>query len=128
MSNAITRVVKKILAGKIRGGPFVGMAHLDQSAGSMLLPKILGAYEKEIYPWLIPMIKRSTNTIVDVGCAEGYYANGALYINPQVHVIAYDLDATARALCQTMADRNGVAERMKIRGLCDAKEALVRGV
>ncbi len=37
-------------------------------------------------------------------------------------MIAFDINPTARRLCRTMAEANGVADRVEIRGECDHAE------
>src|SRR6202008_1532945 len=54
--------------------------------------------------------------IIDVGCAEGYYAVGLARLAPQATVHAFDIDEAARTACAELARRNGVAERVRIGG------------
>lgn len=115
-------LLKKWIGRRIHSGPFRGMRYADQSAGSTFLPKLLGIYEKEIAEDVVSLIQSSTQTIVDVGCAEGYYANGALVLNPRVNVIAYDIDPKARELCQLIAKKNGNSDRIQIRECCDKQK------
>ena len=52
--------------------------------------------------------------MIDVGCAEGYYAVGLARMMPGVTVHAFDSQAKARAACAELAARNGVADRIVI--------------
>src|SRR5690606_29129834 len=61
---------------QITAGPFEGMKYLEQVAGSALLPKLIGSYESELHAALLDMTRRGHRLIIDVGCAEGYYAVG----------------------------------------------------
>src|SRR5262249_54852199 len=54
---------------------------------------------------------RPYTEIVDVGCAEGYYAVGLAMRVPSARVYAYDTYDQATRLCRRMADLNGVGER-----------------
>jgi precorrin-6B methylase 2 len=54
--------------------------------------------------------------VIDVGCAEGYYAVGLARIAPDATVYAYDIDEKARAACAELAARNGVTDRVAIGG------------
>jgi Ribosomal protein L11 methylase len=115
-------VVAKI-GTTVRRGPFTGMQYVAGARGSIFLAKIIGCYEAELYPAFESMLGTPYDTIVDVGCAEGYYAVGlAMKASGTPRVVAYDVDAPARELCARMARENGVAERIDIRERCDPGE------
>jgi methylase of polypeptide subunit release factors len=101
------------------------MAYPQAAAvGSALFPKLLGSYERELHPWIERICRGQYTEIIDVGCAEGYYAVGLARRLPNVKVYAYDIDADARQLCKAMARLNGIADRVTVRGACDAEELL----
>lgn len=106
---------------RVVGGPFAGMNYVDRSRGGALLPKILGSYEEPIQDWLEKAIARRYDRILDIGCAEGYYAIGLARRLPSSRIIAYDIDSDARALCRKLATINGVAN-VEIRPVCDFAE------
>ena len=58
--------------------------------------------------------------VVDVGCAEGYYAVGLARALPQAQVYAFDIAREALRLCGAIADANGVSARVHVAGRCDA--------
>lgn len=98
---------------KVAYGPFAGMGYPKAEAvGSAIFPKLLGSYEKEIAPDVQKALRDMPDVIIDIGCAEGYYAVGAAISCPEAKVFAYDLDFEARALCRAMAEQNGVADRL----------------
>ena len=101
-------------------GPFAGLHYLEEASGSVLLPKLLGTYEAALHPWIAEAQRSGYETLLDVGCAEGYYAVGFAATCPALRVLAYDLNPSARALCQRMAEANGVADQIAIREQCDA--------
>jgi hypothetical protein len=101
---------------QITAGPFEGMKYLEQVAGSALLPKLIGSYESELHAALLDMTRRGHRLIIDVGCAEGYYAVGMARLMPQVRVRAHDTDPKARRLCNRLAHLNGVADRVAVGG------------
>lgn len=104
----------------VANGPFKGLQYPSaKSFGSPLLPKLLGSYESELQPVLDGMLSTGYTTIVDIGCAEGYYAIGLARRLPRAEVYAFDTDAKARQMCLEMAKLNGVADRIHIGGLCD---------
>jgi len=54
----------------VRSGPFQGMKYTSKSAGSVLIPKLLGIYERELHPVLEYAISHPFQVIVDIGAAE----------------------------------------------------------
>src|SRR5262245_56331762 len=60
---------------KVRHGFFKGMQYpRNRSISSALFPKLLGTYERELHPVLERICKEPYEGIVNIGCAEGYYA------------------------------------------------------
>jgi precorrin-6B methylase 2 len=103
----------------VAGGPFAGMQWITQPFGSALLPKLLGSYESELHPALEQLLVEQYDTVVDIGCAEGYYAVGMALRLPNAAVYAFDIDPHARVLCAELVRLNRVEERVHIKGLCD---------
>jgi precorrin-6B methylase 2 len=101
---------------KIWGGPFAGMEYVTEATEGALIPRLLGTYESELHPFLDYFAKAGLDCVIDVGCAEGYYAVGLARMMPEVTVYAYDTDEKARAACQELAEKNGVADRVIIGG------------
>lgn len=101
---------------RVRSGPFEGMDYVVNSAEGALLPRMLGIYERELHPDLAEFARASLDNIVDVGCAEGYYAVGLARMVPDATVHAFDIDAVARHRCGLLAEANGVADRVIISG------------
>src|SRR5262249_39474913 len=91
----------------------------DHACGSMLAPKLVGSYETEIQPFVRRILQTDYRALLDVGCAEGYYAVGFAARMPLVHVYAFDIDPEARRLCAELAQKNGVLDRIDIRERCD---------
>ncbi len=60
----------------VQGGPFAGMAYLHRSLDGPLPPRLLGCYEAELHGALERILGTRYDTVVDIGCAEGYYAVG----------------------------------------------------
>jgi hypothetical protein len=102
-------------------GPFAGMHYLDTAAGSTYVCKLVGAYEAELDGVVEELVARSFSTIVNVGSAEGYYAVGLARRIPSATVYAFDGDDGARQASAELARRNGVAERVEVRGWCDVE-------
>jgi hypothetical protein len=56
--------------------------------------------------------------VVNVGCAEGYYAVGLARLLPDAHVYAFDTNPRAEEVCRANALLNGVASRVQVDGEC----------
>jgi len=75
-------------------------------------PKLLGTYEQELHPALERAIERSPSHVLNVGCAEGFYAVGMAMRLP--HAMIYAADADPKAIRATMrnAELNEVAKQI----------------
>lgn len=95
----------------VLNGPFKGMRYIDASNGSQLLPKLVGSYEEPIHKWVYEIIQKGEyTTIIDVGCAEGYYAVGlALATKSKPRILAFDIDKYALENAKRLAEINGVS-------------------
>ena len=103
----------------VKHGIFAGMRYPNlQSSGSMLYPKLLGSYERELHPVFEEIFQKTYSVIIDVGCAEGYYAVGLARRFPEATVYAFDTNPAARSMCGNMARENDVAKRVKLGELC----------
>jgi hypothetical protein len=106
---------------KVAHGQFKGMRYPQAEAvGSTLFPKLIGSYERELQPILKKICNNNYTEIVDIGCAEGYYAVGLAMQIPSAKVFAYDINMNAKALCEKMAELNNVRQRVVIGDYCDA--------
>ncbi|HEY8574400.1 hypothetical protein [Phenylobacterium sp.] len=101
---------------KVWGGPFAGMEYLTSATEGALMPRLLGTYESELHPHLLALLDEGVDVIVDVGCAEGYYAVGLARLAPTVSVHARDIEEKAQAACRALAEKNGVADRVVVGG------------
>lgn len=97
-------------------GPFAGMDYPVKSAEGARLPRLLGIYESTLAPILETIIDRSPALVIDIGAAEGYYAVGMARRLPLATIWARDANAAALALCTTLAQANGVGERVQTGG------------
>jgi hypothetical protein len=105
----------------VRHGVFKGMKYpLAAAVGSALIPKLIGSYESEIHGVIEEICSVGYTEIVDIGCAEGYYAVGLAMRISGAMVYAYDTDQTAIRLCKIMARLNGVGGRLLTGSYCDA--------
>jgi Methyltransferase domain len=106
----------------IRSGPFAGMNYIPEAKGSVLIPKLLGTYETELGPWITNELAAKPKRVIDIGCAEGYYAVGLARCLPGAEIFAFDINSSAQSLCRSLAERNGVAGRVHVAGRCSAED------
>jgi hypothetical protein len=103
---------------EVLSGPFAGMRYLRMSTGSTLLPKLLGSYESELHNTLEELIQSCPPVVIDIGCAEGYYAVGLSRRLPTSKVYAFDLETTAQQMAGKLAQLNDVQDRVWFAGEC----------
>ena len=100
--------------GLVAQGPFAGMAYPVAASEGGRAPRLLGVYEASLHPVIETVIDRAYPQLIDIGCAEGYYAVGLARRMPHALVHARDMNPAARALCAELARANGVADRLRI--------------
>jgi hypothetical protein len=110
----INKLIRQATHSAVVQGPFAGMRMCDRvSRGDGdIAPKLLGTYEEELHPHLNRFCTRSYSAVMDVGCAEGYYAIGCARLFSGVPVFAFDSNPTALEICQENAALNCVTDRI----------------
>ncbi len=109
----------------VLAGPFAGLKYPDWKChGSAIFPKLLGSYEAELHGFIERVLGTNPSTVVDIGCAEGYYAVGCALRSPDLKVVAADISPQARALCSQLAHTNGVGARVAVTGRITRNELL----
>ena len=99
----------------VQSGPFKGMVYTGVIATECSrLPRLLGYYERTLRLVTDKIISRGNPLVIDVGCAEGYYAVGLAMQMPQTRVWVRDTNPKAQANCAKLVALNGVADRVKI--------------
>lgn len=107
----------------VLGGPFKGLKYKNsESYGSALTPKFLGTYENELVELVEIINKTDYQVLIDVGCAEGYYAVGFAKFGKFKKVYAYDIAEEARLLCSIMSKENNVEDKIEVKGLFNKDE------
>jgi hypothetical protein len=111
----------------VQAGPFAGMRYPEAivraAIDSVLLPKLLGAYELECNPFIEEICARTYDQVINIGAAEGYYAVGLARRMRAARIIAYESEAESRQLCRELARLNEVTDRVEFRGTC-SRESL----
>lgn len=110
---------------RVLTGPFAGLRFpsIEQVSLTKVLPKILGCYEQQLHPVIQSLKSDTYATIVNIGCAEGYYAIGLAQYFPKAKVYAFDLNPESREQAAHMAKINGVSDRISFHGLFSAESA-----
>lgn len=100
----------------VQGGPFAGQLLGPEGTEGGHAPRLLGCYEQELHPQIERLIALGFPRVVNIGCADGYYAVGLARRMPGARVHAHDTDPKAQAACRRMAAANGVADRVAVGG------------
>lgn len=91
-----------------------------------IAPKLLGTYEREVQDAVAAFARhRRYDAVVDIGCAEGFFAVGAARLLPDTPVHGFDINPKALDILRLAAEANGVADRVHRHGAC-APADLVR--
>jgi hypothetical protein len=101
----------------VQAGPFAGMRLGQHSAEGCHAPKLLGCYEQALHPHFERFIARGFDAVLNIGCAEGYYAIGLARRMPGTEIFAHDLNEGAQLACRALAEANDVSDRITIGGL-----------
>jgi len=115
--NEVNRLLLDSLnTNKVQFGPFRGMQLLKDSVWDpqAIGLKLLGLYEYELHSTFFKAIERQPKTIVNVGCAEGYYAIGMALALLNSKVYAVDIDKQSLVLCREAIKLNQVTDRVRI--------------
>lgn len=99
----------EVLDGVLRGLEFVA-----ESAEGCHTAKLLGCYEQPLQPYIEAAIQTDYPLILNIGCAEGYYAVGMARRMAATRVLAFDINQNARRVCAQLAEKNNVADRVVV--------------
>lgn len=108
-STLLQNTLVQLHGTRVQAGPFAGMDFIERSAEGCHIPKLLGCYEEELHPFLSELPVAGYETVLNIGCAEGYYAVGIRRLLPSTPVLAFDIDPNARAACKSLAEKNQVS-------------------
>ena len=111
---------------EVQAGPFAGMRFIELDSAFIdeaVTPKILGCYEEELHFALETLIQRGNyHLLVNIGCAEGYYAVGLARRLPDIHGYAFDALAECCRTCEELAKVNAVSDQLTIEGKVDVDQ------
>jgi hypothetical protein len=99
----------------VQKGPFADMTYLAHPSEGGVTAKLLGVYEACLQPFFESLPERGYAAVLNVGCAEGYYAIGCARLLPGTPVLAWDIDSRARQMCAELASLNRVDSQIDLR-------------
>ena len=102
---------------KVLQGPLAGLDFIESSAEGCHVAKLIGSYEQPLHPHIRKALSGPYRKIINIGCAEGYYAVGFAVVMPQLISLAYDTNLNAQKACRELAKKNGVSDRVEVGGL-----------
>ncbi len=115
----LQKLVRSRTQMRIFDGPFKGMEYCDISHASVLEPKLIGIYEKELADVVTNLLAIPFDTVIDIGAAEGYYAVGfARFHATCKKVIAFESAQEGRVALESIAKKNAVNDRIEVLGEC----------
>jgi hypothetical protein len=114
-SNLLANTYARHHGAVVMQGPFAGLRYATPATEGTWIARLLGTYESELHAAIEAFARSDIECVLDVGCAEGFYAVGFARRMPQATVYAYDTSKAARRACAAMAQANGVAERVVLR-------------
>jgi len=99
---------------EVLSGPFKGMTYGDFSHNSSLLPKLMGTYEADLHGWVGDALAAGYDGVINIGCAEGYYAVGFAHADPALDIVAFDTSPVALEMLSRLAALNGLQHRIHV--------------
>lgn len=115
-------VYQRLFGERIFAGPFRGLHYVTGSVGSVHSAKLLGVYERELWPQVERVIRLEPDVVANVGAGEGYYAVGLAARLPHARVVAFESARHGQSLIREFAARNGAGSRVEVRGTCTPED------
>jgi hypothetical protein len=116
----------RLFGDRVLSGPFAGMIIPQRSpwddgnSGA----KLLGCYEHELHESIHRAVRRRPGIVVNVGCAEGYYAIGMARMMSDVVVHAFDTSCESLSMCDRYAHLNEVAGKLILQTGCRSPQEM----
>jgi hypothetical protein len=108
----VAREIARATGGAVAAGPFAGLKLNYELFPTHASPKFLGTYEKELHNIIERAIELKPKYILNVGCAEGFYAVGLATRLSEAQIFAADADPKALSATTRNAALNGVSGRV----------------
>ena len=98
-------------------GPMQGLDYVASGSEGCLAARLIGCYEQPLLAFVEEAIHTDYASVVNIGCADGYYAVGMARRMPKTKMWAYDINPAAQDACRQLAQKNDVSERVEIGAL-----------
>lgn len=118
----LARDVANATGGRVAAGPFSGMRLDYEFLPVHSSPKFLGTYEQELHSVIERAIQLGPKYVLNVGCAEGFYAVGLAIRLSSAYVYAADADPKALSATLKNAALNGVSARVHPAGIVKPRQ------
>lgn len=103
--------LKDTYGDKVPHGVFKGM-RFDLNDKAFLTAMRFGTYEPQMMRFMRKCLSRPYRNVVNVGCAEGYYAVGCAMLFHKPEILALDYVSSLLQKTMRLAELNGVAEKI----------------
>jgi SAM-dependent methyltransferase len=112
----LTENIRMLTASEVQQGPFRSMTISEVTSwyGGDVIQKLIGSYERELWDWVEEAIASAPNRVINVGCAEGYYAVGMGMRLPSATIHAIDVDPAAMKACEATARANRAEGNLRL--------------
>jgi len=108
----LAREISRATGGAVAAGPFAGMSLDYELFPVHASPRFLGTYEQELHGVIERAIQLHPKYVLNVGCAEGFYAVGLAIRLSEAKVFAADADPKALSATMKNAQLNGVSAQV----------------
>jgi hypothetical protein len=92
---------------RVMAGPFKGMRFGPFGGDKGFLMRLLGTYEREIYPAIERIVGENPDVVVVAGAGEGYFAVGLARRLPRARLVTFEISKWAQYLLTRHARANG---------------------
>ena len=99
---------------RVLTGPFTGMIIPERTpwADGNASTKLIGTYEHELHDVVETALWRRPEVVINVGCAEGYYAIG--FARRGLEVQALDISEDSLRVLEEFGELNGVRDKITV--------------
>src|SRR5581483_7157575 len=111
---SMAHAVRAKIGDAVYSGPFKGMKLPPSMFDGNFGPRLLGCYEHELHQAMERVVAERYDTILNIGCAYGYYSVGLALRMPATEIYAFDISPKAQQDCREMAELNNVSNRVHI--------------
>ena len=115
LEDLTAKMIRRTAAAVVRG-PFSGMTITERVVwgNGDIISRLLGAYEMELWGSIEEVLAANPDAVINLGCAEGYYAVGLALRLPGAVVHAIDRNPEALVACEAAAKANRAEAKLRL--------------